>query len=80
MIVCDVAAPTYLSVVNTKIYHQAKQGAFCLVPNLHRKSCHFSLKDKTTVARGSCGKHKAENCPVNLLLEQLSVIIVISCY
>ena len=39
MIVCDVAAPTYLSVVNTKIYHQAKQGAFCLVPNLHRKSC-----------------------------------------
>ena len=70
---------SYLSVVNPEIYHQAEESAFCLVPYLHRKSSHFSLKDKNTVARGP-RNNTAENCPVNLLLEQLSVIIVISCY
>lgn len=72
--------PAYLSIVNTKIYDEAEQSALRLVPNLHRQSRHFSLKDKNTVARGSYWTSKAENCPVNLLLEQLSVIIVISCY
>ena len=81
MIVCETTPPTYLSVVNTQIYDEAEESAFCLVTNLHRQTCYFSLKDKNTVARGSASrKNKAENCPVNLLLEQLSVIRVISCY
>lgn len=45
--------PAYLSIVNTKIYDEAEQSALRLVPNLHRQSRHFSLKDKNTVARGS---------------------------
>ena len=83
--VCEVTAPahqpTYLSVVNTQIYDEAEECAFCLVPNLHRQTGYFSLKEKNYSCQGFLfRKNKAENCPVNLLLEQLSVIRVISCY